>query len=64
MSIRLNSLNVTVLLSDLDERKEIYIWAMAEKVKLNIMENRSMKSFSKVKIIKVQRTLENTVMLI
>lgn len=64
MSIRLNSLNVTVLLSNLDEREEIYIWAMAEKVKLNIMENRSMKSFSKVKIIKVQRTLENTVMLI
>ena len=44
-------------LLDLDERKEIHVWVMVEKPKLNIMENRSMKSFSKGKIIKVQRTL-------
>lgn len=42
MSVRLSSLNGTALRSDLNERKEIYIWAMAEKLKHT--ENRSMKS--------------------
>lgn len=56
-SIGLNSLNVAALISDFDERKEIYIWAMAQKVKLNIMENRSIKNLIQLKIIKIQRTL-------
>lgn len=45
MGVRLSSLNVTAL----NERKEIYIWAMAEKLKH--MENRSMKSL-KQKLLK------------
>lgn len=57
MSIGLNSLSVAALVSDLHKRKEMYLWAMSQKVKLNIIENRSMKIFSQVKIMKVQRTL-------
>lgn len=49
MSVRLSFLNVTALRTDLNERKEIHIWAMAEKLKHT--ENRSMKSL-KQKLLK------------
>lgn len=56
-SIGLSSLNGAAFISDLDERKEIYIWAMAQKVKFNIKENKSIKNLIQLKIIKIQRTL-------